>query len=278
MAPWRLTRPQLGFSPVTPLAADGQRITKQVGSGSTILYIVDGRTTLAVYTVNAAGAAVSSYFNIIAHGRVVGREALAVKRYYHTDLVGSTRAVVENGAIIESYDYDAWGVLLDGRILAGPTKEGFTGKERDAETGLDYFGFRYYMPAIGRWTTVDPPSDEFPGWSPYNYVLNNPVTYTDPFGLIPGLDQPLPPGVGGNPIPLNPKIPENPKSSPKPPVPPDPCKFCQAIGGNPNSPRGCTGGPGGVCIAGQPIPRDQHPAAKAGLGALGQALSGKPTE
>ncbi len=51
----------------------------------------------------------------------------------------------------------------DGRTLGtGTTKEGFSGKERDAETGLDYFGFRYYMSALGRWTTVDPLTDDFP--------------------------------------------------------------------------------------------------------------------
>ena len=39
---------------------------------------------------------------------------------------------------------------MPGRTLAGPTKEGFTSKERDAESGLDYFGARYYMAALGK--------------------------------------------------------------------------------------------------------------------------------
>ncbi len=51
--------------------------------------------------------------------------------------------VVQDTTIVEAYDYDPWGVRLEGRILAGPTKEGFTTKERDAETGLDYFGARW---------------------------------------------------------------------------------------------------------------------------------------
>jgi len=76
-------------------------------------------------------------------------------------------------------------MLMPGRTLAGATKEGFTGKERDSETGLDYFGQRLYMPAFGRWSTVDPVADSFPQWTPYNYVEGNPVTYTDPFGLCP---------------------------------------------------------------------------------------------
>jgi len=91
--------------------------------------------------------------------------------------------VVQGAAIVEAYDYDPWGVRLEGRILAGPTKEGFTTKERDAETGLDYFGARYYMAALGRWTSVDPLVDSFPAWNGYNYVENDPVRLVDPFGL-----------------------------------------------------------------------------------------------
>ena len=64
-------------------------------------------------------------------------------------------------------------------------KEGYTGKERDAETGLDYFGARYYMPEIGRWMSVDPLADKYPAWSPYNYVLNNPLVLIDPTGMEP---------------------------------------------------------------------------------------------
>jgi RHS repeat-associated protein len=74
---------------------------------------------------------------------------------------------------------------MPGRALAGATREGFTTKERDGETGLDYFGARYYMAALGRWTTVDPPADEFPEWSPYNYVENKPMILWDPDGLCP---------------------------------------------------------------------------------------------
>ncbi|MBA3559084.1 MAG: RHS repeat-associated core domain-containing protein, partial [Gemmatimonadaceae bacterium] len=58
----------------------------------------------------------------------------------------------------------------------------FTGKERDAESGLDYFGARLYMPAFARWTSVDPLAEKHPEWSPYNYVLNNPLALIDPDG------------------------------------------------------------------------------------------------
>ncbi len=64
----------------------------------------------------------------------------------------------------------------------------FTGKERDAETGLDYFGARYYASRVGRFTAVDPvvPIDaalrDPQLWNRYAYVRNNPLRYTDPDG------------------------------------------------------------------------------------------------
>lgn len=58
----------------------------------------------------------------------------------------------------------------------------FTGKERDTETNLDYFGARYYNSAIALWYSVDPLADMYPSWSPYNYCMGNPVNMIDPDG------------------------------------------------------------------------------------------------
>ena len=75
-----------------------------------------------------------------------------------------------------------------------------TGKERDAETGLDYFGARYFSGAQGRFTSPDPFSilqeagsreelDEYLSnpqhWNKYTYSLNNPLKYVDPDGNHP---------------------------------------------------------------------------------------------
>jgi RHS repeat-associated protein len=62
----------------------------------------------------------------------------------------------------------------------------FTGKERDNETGLDYFGARYLSAAQGRFTSPDSPSysnQRNPqSWNLYAYSLNNPITFIDPNG------------------------------------------------------------------------------------------------
>lgn len=65
----------------------------------------------------------------------------------------------------------------------------YTGKERDAESGLDYFGARYYASTMGRWMSPDPGKLNLKHllnpqkWNKYAYVLNNPLSMVDPDGL-----------------------------------------------------------------------------------------------
>ena len=61
----------------------------------------------------------------------------------------------------------------------------FTGKELDEETGLYYFGARYYAPRESIWLSTDPLAEKFPSYSPYNYCLNNPLNLVDPDGKWP---------------------------------------------------------------------------------------------
>ena len=124
-------------------------------------------------------------------GAVLGRlqaSGPARVRYYVTDHLGSTRAVIDgNGTVQETRDYYPYGLRLPGRTTAEatPALEDYTGHERDSETGLHYAGARYYMAAMGRWTTVDPLADDFPSWSAYTYSYNNPLGFTDPSGRSP---------------------------------------------------------------------------------------------
>ena len=58
----------------------------------------------------------------------------------------------------------------------------FSAKERDAETGLSYFGSRYYSSDLSIWLRVDPMSGKYPSLSPYTYCADNPVKLADPNG------------------------------------------------------------------------------------------------
>ena len=104
------------------------------------------------------------------------------------------------GAVVGSSEYDAFGTR---RTPTGiQYRFGFTGEQRDAETGFIYLRARYYEPAVGRFVSKDP----FPGFlddpeslNRFAYVSNNPLNYVDPSGRIgiPGLTHN---GGGGPPV------------------------------------------------------------------------------
>ncbi len=58
----------------------------------------------------------------------------------------------------------------------------FSAKECDTETGLSYFGSRYYSSDLSIWLSVDPQAAKYPGLSPFTYCANNPVKLVDPNG------------------------------------------------------------------------------------------------
>ena len=108
-------------------------------------------------------------------------------KYDHLDAVGSVRAVTnQSGQVVRRHDYFPFGDGSDGTTRGQDTLR-YTGKERDPESGLDYFGARYYASRVGRFTTPDEPENDFDLTTPqslnrYVYARNNPLRYTDPDG------------------------------------------------------------------------------------------------
>jgi RHS repeat-associated protein len=71
------------------------------------------------------------------------------------------------------------------KAAAYSTPYKFTSKELDEETGLYYFGARYYDPSVGIFHGVDVMIDQMPNWSSFAFVFNNPVKLIDPTGMYP---------------------------------------------------------------------------------------------
>ncbi|MEZ2277233.1 MAG: polymorphic toxin-type HINT domain-containing protein [Microcoleus sp.] len=107
--------------------------------------------------------------------------------FYHTDGLGSTRAITDNvGLVTDRYTYDAFGGLLNQTGTFG-NSFGFAGEQRDSATGLDYLRARYYDSSLGRFIS----KDAFPGYlddpmsqHDYQYAHANPVSNTDPSGYF----------------------------------------------------------------------------------------------
>ena len=90
------------------------------------------------------------------------------------------------GGVITSavYAYDPFGKVRTAfGTFAATNRWRFSTKLEDAETGLNYYGYRYYDPVAGRWLSRDP-IEERGGFNLYAMVGNNPAGTTDAFGLI----------------------------------------------------------------------------------------------
>jgi len=110
--------------------------------------------------------------------------------YYLTDHLGSVRVTVdERGDPVGWDDYYPFGLQMPGRSQqqygSPATDVKYTGHELNQEGGLGIYhaGARLYDPAVGRFMQQDPMTGKYPGWSPYNYVLGNPVVFVDPDGM-----------------------------------------------------------------------------------------------
>ncbi|MBV9269268.1 MAG: hypothetical protein JO061_24070 [Acidobacteriaceae bacterium] len=199
---------------ITQATGAGSAAYKYDGSGRRVVKSGSGVSTVYVY--DAAGQLAAEYSSAAA-GTV-----LCTTCYLSTDYLGSTRLVTDaSGNVISRHAFlpfgqeiagnqygrdNSWGAFNDG------VNQRFTGKESDQESGFDYFGARYYGPALGRFTSPDeftggpvdvnsPGEVESPGPLPYAdirnpqslnkyaYALNNPLKYVDPDGHDPVMDE-----------------------------------------------------------------------------------------
>ena len=110
-----------------------------------------------------------------------------VLSWYHCDHLGTPQEMTDqNGQIVWSADYKAWGEILEHRSdtakqqgLTNPIR--FQGQYHDHETGLHYNRYRYYDPRVGRFISKDPIG--YAGGLNLFAYAPNPVGWVDPLGL-----------------------------------------------------------------------------------------------
>jgi RHS repeat-associated protein len=102
-------------------------------------------------------------------------------RWYLPDHEGSVRKVVDdNGKLVRKLDYDAFGNVISPQSGGWAPRHQYTGQIADVDTGIYYYGARWYDPKPARFLNQDP---IFEGTNPYAHVANNPLNFTDPTGL-----------------------------------------------------------------------------------------------
>lgn len=215
--------------------AAGDRVVKQGGGGNSITigqwfnlkgpiaatkHIYAGETRIAAkllppaawFDVQEPGVTLTTRAEGTATGKATTTSTTMVRPetfYYHADHLGSTSWVTDqNGKVYEHVEYFPFGaVWRDARSDSdrGPVQRQqfvFTSKEFDQETGLYYFGARYYDPRRARWVSPEPdlgvfipdvrdphaplPADgvfDPKNLSVYAYSSLNPIVYVDPNGL-----------------------------------------------------------------------------------------------
>ena len=106
--------------------------------------------------------------------------------YYHPDHLGSSSYITNlNGEVVQHIEYVPFGeVFVEERNNIWNTPYLFNAKEFDEETGLYYYGARYYDPRFGLWISVDPLYEIDLSTSPYAFCGNNPIIRIDSDGRI----------------------------------------------------------------------------------------------
>ena len=101
--------------------------------------------------------------------------------FYFQDHLGSSTYITDlNGDIAQYSAYTPYGEMF--REYRNVTPYRFNGKELDTETGLYYYGARYYDPSTALWLGVDPLASKKPLTSPHIFCLGNPINLIDPNG------------------------------------------------------------------------------------------------
>ena len=109
--------------------------------------------------------------------------------FFHSDHLGSSTFLTDgSGQPYQFFLNLPFGETMEEQFALSPnvwwkTPYLFNGKELDARTSLYYYGARYYDPGLSVWLSVDPLAEDYAKYTPYNFVMQNPIRLLDPDGM-----------------------------------------------------------------------------------------------
>ena len=177
--------------------ADGIRISRTFNVGG-LEYIVDGDKILKQVGCGV-GVLQTLEFYYDALGEIIGFNYANQDYYFGKNLQGDVVELYQDGTLIATYEYDAWGKLLSIKDANGVTIADdinsthvavinpirYRGYYYDIEKKMYYLNSRYYYPTIGRFISADgyvSTGQDILGTNMFAYCLNNPVNMLDKSG------------------------------------------------------------------------------------------------
>jgi len=144
-------------------------------------FVYDGLDLIA--DLNSSDQVVASYTNGLGIDDPLIMRWNSNNYFYHKNHLGSVTDITDSsGAIVKSYQYDAYGNVLSAPGAFNQNTLTYTARERHVASGLYYYRARWYDPQLGRFMNQDP-IGYLGGPNLYVYVLNDPVNLIDPLGL-----------------------------------------------------------------------------------------------
>jgi RHS repeat-associated protein len=161
---------------------DDQRVKKTV-DGVVENYFID-RNQIAFVT-DGSGNETFHYLYGLNVDAVMAQDSSTGMLWSLADRLGSIDTLTDaEGVVVNKRTFDSFGRVLSETNPSVQFRYGYTGRERDLESGLDYYRARYYDPNVGRFISVDPLGFGAGDTNLYRYVGNNSTNYTDPSGQI----------------------------------------------------------------------------------------------
>ena len=163
---------------------DDRRIGKKASGVVLERYVYDGSDIALVF--DGAGNQTHRYLYGTGVDQILADERGASVVWALADDLGTVRDVVDGGGVVLNHvTYDSYGRVISVTNPAVEFRYGFTGREQDSETGLEYYRARYYDSAVGRFISEDPIGFAAGDTNIYRYVGNSPTNFTDPSGNNP---------------------------------------------------------------------------------------------